>query len=83
MDPLAGLQRLLLNPKFRECMQFTKSDLTPEQIRAGHFLTSTIAQEALALMPKLDVPVHPLYIGWWADATNVSCGGMSRSFNSE
>jgi hypothetical protein len=77
MDPIVGIQRLLLNPRISERMKYDPSELSAEEIRAGHFLTGKIAQAAINLMPRFDVPVRPLFIGWWADATNVSCGGMS------
>lgn len=77
MDPIVGIQRLLLNPRIRERMKYNPSQLSAEEITAGHFLTGKIAQAAIDLMPRFDVPVRPLFIGWWADATNVSCGGMS------
>ncbi len=76
---------LLRNPSIRDKMAFTEEDLSSAQKKAGHFLCGKIAKKVREILPKEpDRPVLPLYLGWWSDSTNVSCGGIVflRSLNS-
>jgi hypothetical protein len=78
MDPLIGMTHLLRNPEFRARMKFSPDELTEAERQAGHFLSSTMAADALKLLPTNGHRVLPLFVSWWSDATNVSCGGEKR-----
>jgi hypothetical protein len=78
MNPIVGIARLLLNPAIRDAMIFDDSSLSSAEKGAGPFVSASIAEEVRSMIPLSPDgrPVLPIYLGWWADKTNVCCGGQ-------
>lgn len=83
-DPLVALSLLLSNHAIRGKMIFDEKDLSPEERASGHIFTSAVYREAKALLDAVPAAHYPggvklLLLGWWSDATNLSCGSMVLS----